>query len=246
MRRFVGICILLLIIWNLSGCSLVKLREDVQFSKDSCLLFGEIISTSPLKKPIVVVAYSNHKGIVTVADYTVLSDPGQYEMLVQEGNYEIFAFEDNNGDLSYNNGEWAGYYGKPDKVTTRVGGVVFGLDIILTPKTKQPVSSFANMLVEFSGGRIKPSTSAGSLANLNDPVFSAEYGLSGFWTPLEFFKRVGCNIYFLEPYDSKKTPILFVHGVAGSPFVIATYVKIRLTPQDLRALYLNIFEQPSI
>jgi pimeloyl-ACP methyl ester carboxylesterase len=34
---------------------------------------------------------------------------------------------------------------------------------------------------------------------------------------LEFFKEVGGNIYFLEVYDPKKTPILFVHGAAGSP-----------------------------
>jgi len=217
MRRFVSICILLLILWSLNGCALVKLRDDVQFSKDSCLLFGEIISNSPLKKPIVVVAYSNHNGVVTVADYTVLSEPGQYEMLVPDGNYELFAFEDNNGDFSYNKGELAGYYGKPDKVKPQVGGAVFGLDIVLASQTKQPVSSFANMLVEFSGGKRKSSTSAGALANLNDPVFSAEYGLSGFWTPLEFFKRVGCNVYFLEPYDAKKIPILFVHGAAGSP-----------------------------
>ncbi|MCK5219340.1 alpha/beta hydrolase [bacterium] len=33
---------------------------------------------------------------------------------------------------------------------------------------------------------------------------------------MEFFKEVGGNIYFLEVYDPKKTPILFVHGAAGS------------------------------
>ena len=217
MQKFISIGILILIIWNFSGCALVKLREDVQFSKDSCLLIGEIIRISPQKNPIVVVAYSHQNGVVTIADYTVLSGSGQYEMLVQEGNYEIFAFEDANGDLSYTQGEWAGYYGKPDQVKTQVGGVVFGLDIILTPKTKQPVSTFANMLAQFSGGKRKPSTSAGTLANLDDPVFSAENGLNGFWTPLEFFKRIGCNIFFIEPYDPKKTPILFVHGAAGSP-----------------------------
>jgi pimeloyl-ACP methyl ester carboxylesterase len=217
MRKYIPLLILFFIAWNLGGCALVKLREDVQFSKDSCLLIGEIIRISPLKNPIVVVAYSNQNGVVTIADYTVLSGSGQYEMLVQEGNYEIFAFEDKNGDLSYNQDEWSGYYGKPDSVKTQVGGVVFGLDIIMTPKTKKPASSFANMLVQFSGGKRKPSTSAGTLANLNDPVFSAENGLSGFWTPLEFFKRIGCNIFFIEPYDSKKTPILFIHGAAGSP-----------------------------
>jgi len=29
--------------------------------------------------------------------------------------------------------------------------------------------------------------------------------------------ELGGNIYFLEPYDPAKTPILFVHGAAGSP-----------------------------
>ncbi|PKN18188.1 MAG: hypothetical protein CVU71_11780 [Deltaproteobacteria bacterium HGW-Deltaproteobacteria-6] len=217
MRKYISIVILVLIIWNLSGCALVKLREDVQFSKDSCLLIGEVINVSSRKTSIVVVTYSNQSGVVTIADYTVLSGSGQYEMLVREGNYEIFAFEDANGDLSYDPNEWAGYYGKPDQVKTQVGGAVFGLDIILKPETKPPVSSLASLLIQFSGGKKKPSTSAGTLANLDDPVFSAENGLAGFWTPLEFFKRIGCNIFFIEPYDAKKIPILFVHGAAGSP-----------------------------
>jgi pimeloyl-ACP methyl ester carboxylesterase len=34
---------------------------------------------------------------------------------------------------------------------------------------------------------------------------------------MEFFKEVGGNIYFLEPYDPRKIPILFVHGAGGSP-----------------------------
>lgn len=217
MRKYLGIIVTLMILANLGGCALFKLREDVQFSKDSCLLIGEVISASSLKKPIVVIAYNNRAGIVTIGDYAVLSGPGQYEILVQEGNYEIFAFEDQNGDLAYNEGEWSGYYGKPKPVKTQVGGAVFGLDIILTPATKKPVSTFSGMLAAFSGGKIKPSTSAGTLAKLDDPAFSAENGLAGFWAPLEYFKKTGCNIFFLEPYDAKKTPILFVHGAAGSP-----------------------------
>jgi pimeloyl-ACP methyl ester carboxylesterase len=217
MRKYISIVIILVFIWNLGGCALLKLREDVRFSRDSCLLFGEITSVSPYKKPIIVVAYRNQNGAVTIADYAVLSGSGQYEILVQEGNYEIFAFEDQNGDLSYSRNEWAGYYGKPDKVTTQMGGVVFGLDIILRPEAEHPGPVFTSALKAFSGGNRKPSTSAGAVANLEDPVFSAENGLAGFWAPLEYFKKTGCNIFFIEPYDSKKTPILFVHGAAGSP-----------------------------
>lgn len=217
MRKTISIFLLVLLVLNLAGCALFKLREDVQFSKDSCLLIGEVTNLSLQKKPIIVVAYSSHDGVLTIGDYTVLSGSGQYEILVQEGNYEIFAFEDKNGDLAYNQDEWSGYYGKSDAVKTQVGGVVFGLDIMLTPKAKKTVSSFSNLLMQFSGGKRKPSTSAGTIANLDDPVFSAENGLAGFWAPLEFFKRAGCNIFFIEPYDAKKIPILFVHGAAGSP-----------------------------
>lgn len=218
MRRFVLIPFVFLLVCCLHGCALFKLREDVKISKDSCLLMGEVISKSALKKPVIVVAYSNSNGVVKIADYTVLSEPGQYEMVVQEGNYEIFAFESDNDSFSFDQqNQRAGYYGKPTQIKTQLGGVVVGLDIILIEKAKPPVSSLADMLSEFSGGKRKPFTSAGAPLNLDDPFFSAENGLSGFWAPLEYFKRTGCNISFLEPYDSKKIPVLFVHGAAGSP-----------------------------
>jgi len=217
MRKYISLCLLLTFLLNLSGCALFKLREDVKISKDSCLLMGEVVSNSPLKKPVIVVAYSMSNGALKIADYAVLSEPGQYEMLVQEGTYEIFAFEDSNASFSYDRGELAAYHGKPDKIKAQMGGVIVGLDIVLVPQTREPVSSLTQMLREFSGGKRKPPTSAGALANLEDPAFSAENGLSGFWAPLEFFKKTGCNIAFLERNDSKKIPLLFVHGAAGSP-----------------------------
>ena len=52
---------------------------------------------------------------------------------------------------------------------------------------------------------------------MDDFVFSDEYGKKGLWTGLEFFRKIGGNVYFLEAYDPAKIPILFVHGAAGSP-----------------------------
>lgn len=202
---------------NLSGCALVKLREDVQFSRDSCLLFGEVIIPAGLQKTIVVVAYSRNQDSVTIGDYARLSDAGQYELLVPQGEYEIFAFADSSADLSYQNGEWAGFYGKPTRIIAKPGGAIYGLDIKLTTRLTTAPPALKSRLLDFSGGNKKPVTSAGAIANLDDPVFSAQQGLDGFWAPLEFFKKAGCNIYFLEPYDKNKTPVLFVHGAAGSP-----------------------------
>ncbi|MFA5281019.1 MAG: hypothetical protein WC345_12105, partial [Smithellaceae bacterium] len=99
MSKTVRILLVIMIVAALGGCALFKLREDVRISKDSCLLFGEVLHPSKQQKPIIVVAYSRSDGIIQVADYAVLSEAGQYELLAQEGSYEIFAFEDANGSL---------------------------------------------------------------------------------------------------------------------------------------------------
>lgn len=216
--RLVRIAVLMfLALWFLGGCAIVKLREDVQFSKDSCLLFGEIVSRSPIKKPIIVVAYTMQGKEVIIGDYAVLNEPGPYELLVRQGRYRIFAFEDANGNMAYDPGEWSGHYGKAKTISPQPGGVEWGLDLEMSDQRDPHAPSLDGALLRYSGGKNKPSTSAGAIANLDDAVFSAEQGEKGFWAPLESFKLTGCNIYFLEPYDRKKIPVLLVHGAAGSP-----------------------------
>ena len=61
------------------------------------------------------------------------------------------------------------------------------------------------------------SRQAGAITDLDDERFSEENGTKGFWSPLSFFKQFGGNIFFLEEYDPEKTPILFIHGAAGTP-----------------------------
>jgi hypothetical protein len=217
MSRYRFVLLMFFAILFFSGCALVKLREDVQFSKDSCLLFGEIISHSPLKKPIIVVAYAREGDKVIIGDYAVLNEPGPYELLVRQGHYRIFAFEDANDNLTYDQGEWAGHYGKPENISPQPGGVEWGLDIEISANRNRHTPPLAGTLLVYSGGKKKYSTSADSIADLDDPVFSAEQGEKGFWAPLDSFKLTGCNIYFLEPYDKKKIPVLLVHGAAGSP-----------------------------
>ena len=39
----------------------------------------------------------------------------------------------------------------------------------------------------------------------------------GLWKPLEFIFDVGPGIYFREPYDPARIPVLFVHGIDGTP-----------------------------
>lgn len=216
--RRCGLALLIpLLLWSAGGCTLAKLREDVQVSKDSSLIFGEIIGPSPRQKPVVVVAYTGRDEGIVIGDYALLSEPGPYELLVREGRYRLFAFEDGNGNLAHDPGEWAGHYGAPAEVATQWGGVLWGIDIELADRPATPPPALANRLLAHSAGQRKPNTSAGALASLDDPALSAAEGERGFWAPLEAFRRWGCNIYFLEPRDGTKIPLLLVHGAAGSP-----------------------------
>jgi hypothetical protein len=72
------ILLVIMILAALDGCALFKLREDVKISKDSCLLFGEVLNSSKRQKPIIVVAYSRSGEAVQIADYAVLSQPGEF------------------------------------------------------------------------------------------------------------------------------------------------------------------------
>lgn len=57
----------------------------------------------------------------------------------------------------------------------------------------------------------------GELVKLNDPRFSVANGVSGLWQPYEFLTKLGWGLYFLQPYDSAKIPVVFVYGIGGSP-----------------------------
>jgi pimeloyl-ACP methyl ester carboxylesterase len=57
----------------------------------------------------------------------------------------------------------------------------------------------------------------GEIADLSDPRFGAENGRMGLWRPYDFLFNVRAGIYFAEPYDPDRIPVLFVHGISGYP-----------------------------
>ena len=55
------------------------------------------------------------------------------------------------------------------------------------------------------------------MAALSDPRFDRDNGRMGLWEPFDFLLEVGAGVYMLEPYDPSRTPVVFVHGMGGSP-----------------------------
>ncbi len=213
---FLKIGILMFIfIFMMTGCFLIRSKQDINKSMESTIVIGQIFIDVPIEGPVIVAACSANENR-TIAHYTVLHEAGEYELAVDQGNYYVFAFIDKNSNLVYDKGEPCGQHGDPKLVSVPPVGVVFDIDVVIQEQCENKVITPG---MEISA--VKPpklySRQAGAIVQLDDELFAEENGKKGFWEPVTFFKQFGGNIYFLEPYNPEKTPVLFIHGASGTP-----------------------------
>jgi len=200
------------------GCAIFQLREETTILNTSTVLAGVVSSTVSFPDmPIVVAAYSKDGSKRTIVHYTTLHELGPYELMAPTGTRNIFAFGDKNRNLIYDKGEPAGQILNADQISDPAGGVTGHLDIVLSEQNSKKIDFPVGHKLPAKEYQFFHSTCPGAMAKLDDDLFSPEYGKKGFWAPVEFFKEFSGNIYFFEEYDPAKTPILFVHGAAGSP-----------------------------
>jgi pimeloyl-ACP methyl ester carboxylesterase len=65
----------------------------------------------------------------------------------------------------------------------------------------------------------------GEVVTLDDARFDPKNAKRGLWRPMDFMIHVGAGIYFLDPYDPDRVPVLFVHGINGHPREFTTLVE---------------------
>ncbi len=57
----------------------------------------------------------------------------------------------------------------------------------------------------------------GAVRSLDDKIFSPKYGALGLYSPSAFLEHAGIFFYALQERDIRKTPVVFVHGMTGTP-----------------------------
>ncbi len=210
------LCVCLALVLITSGCVFQKLKEEIA-GLDSTAGLGGIITSQPTSQgKILVFLLAEKDGKKEIRQMTFLDDEGLYLFLVTSGIYQVSAFRDVNGDLQYEEGEPAGYSTKPVVIQLPGRGPQDEEDLELSPTVRLP-HGFPRG-IRFSINEVGTNVlKAGIVVDLNDDMFSFENARMGFWEPLSFTKKFGVGVYFVEPYDPNKTPVLFVHGASGSP-----------------------------
>lgn len=214
------------------GCSMFRLHENVRAIEQAVPVSGRVTFAGgqTSARPVIVALFrekpdANGKRLEM---YKVMYQGGEFTFLRPPGNYYLLAFEDRNENFIFDADEPVGWYGAPTLIQARAGARYENLQLVLRPapaaRRELPqlyAPDIPRLAMETDDHKI------GVVMPLDSPQFAEETGRLGMWEPVRFVHEYGGGIFFLQPYEEGKIPVLFVHGVGGYP-------------QSFRALIANL------
>lgn len=221
---------LLLLLGALQGCVFQDVKEQQARIATFCLLEGEVTAARRDPAPLVVLLM-RQVGTDTVqrdswvlADHFVLENAGPWQFRASAGTYSLAAFQDLNRDLKYQPGEPALRVDAGGLLACSGGeshkGIALRIPSAGTARVAETLDITqlqARSLHDQLALTLGQVTVAGQIASLSDARFADAVAEDGLWRPFDFLFKGGPGIYFLEPYDARKDPVLFVHGINGTP-----------------------------
>jgi len=213
----------------LGGCVFFDVKEQQEKLGAFCSLSGTVASEGADDTPLVVIlvrkeGHGDQLEDWSVFDHFVLERSGRWVFGVNVGQYGFAAFEDVNGNLIYQPGEPFLQVDLDSPITCKAGDEIRDIELIIPrdgrPRIDGPID-VAALQTRTVHDQMRTSiglvTAVGDVVSLSDPRFSPENARNGMWRPFDFLFEAKPGIYLLEPYDPDKIPVLFVHGVQGTP-----------------------------
>ena len=209
----------LLALTLLSGCAILGGKKQVERLNQLAVYRGKVTREAPSSSPIVVVLHP--RGGTAVTFYDVLIQDGPYYLISKPGDYGVVAFDDRNGNFVLDSDEPVGVLAGPAR-DHQLDDAAFG-DITIPAKRADGVTPAVD-LSESGLAKVLPrrAETLFRVVTLDEPQFAADKAVDGLWKPTDFMVQGRTGLYALEPYDPAKIPVLFIHGIGGSPRELKT------------------------
>lgn len=214
----------------LSGCGLLAVEEQQEKIASFCQLYGEVKPEVDNGKNLVVVLFKFNGGDVnkrenwSLFDHFVNDRPGKWYFATAPGQYAVAAFKDVNNDMVYQLDEPALIPDRENLIQCMPGAFKTGIELQIPEQGRshlQAAMDISKLQVRSSKEQLAISlgqvSHIGEIASLDEPRFADEVAKQSLWRPLDFLIDGNAGLYFLEPYSPDKMPVLFVHGINGSP-----------------------------
>lgn len=203
-----------------AGCALITADRQMRRIGDAVYFTGIVETEKAARGPIVVVLYKLGDDPRPVFIDVVPRSRGVYHLAAPPGQYGILAFEDVNRDLLHQSNEPVALY----------RGAALALDAINDPPTvatglgqikipfAAPAIDLPAVLEDGYAELVRRRTEEfGARATIDEPRFSPQKVRQGMFAPLQFIAEGRAGLFMLEPFDPQRVPVIFVHGIGGSP-----------------------------
>ena len=205
---------------SLQGCAVFdRLTDDLAlFERSNREYCGAVRTIGVSSDSIIVIALAEADGAKPVA-YRLMPGPGNFDFLAKEKSMRFVAFDDADEDLVFDHDEAWGESQiangtkidgcAPDKLVINVHGA--------DADSRVPPAELINYPLHGVAGDQGFHYNIGTITPIGSPLFSSEQAAKGNWTPYQFMMDGGAGIHFQDEYDPDRIPVLFVHGINGSP-----------------------------
>lgn len=206
-----------------SGCSVIKqvkqkvvdVKQQVETIDQHGSVSGKVVNRSGRDGPILANLLKSEDGFIHWIDDYQVSANGTYRFFSIPGSYTVGAFVDVNRDGEYQTSEPATYLGekqnRPSLFKLRENKKV-NLQTLVVKNTV--ASDLSSGIVYDANKALK---NIGRVVSLRDRRFSRDNAQLGMWQPLKFSKQVGGGLFLLNKYRRERIPVIFVHGINGTP-----------------------------
>lgn len=209
-----------------------KLGRDLALIDQQHRIVGSIANADDQGHPVrvIVVEWDREHDRVYGGDVLTLAPGGAFVFLVSNPrNQFVAAFVDADGDGRHSPGEtwWmhGDTSGEPLPVVFEPGARSVRIEGRFNDSSDTPPVRLREAIDLHLNGRTVADSitrqgvdfSLGEVVDLDDSRFSVARGEDGLWAPASSAIEHGFGVYFLQPYDPHKIPVLFIHGAGGTP-----------------------------